>query len=84
MTYIIVGAGIAGLRTAEALLETYPEAKIKIIAATLPSDGSPPVDYASSWALGNQWSAENNQYSIETIRHVKSQIAMIRLCRLML
>ncbi|RMZ83150.1 hypothetical protein DV738_g1174, partial [Chaetothyriales sp. CBS 135597] len=47
---VVIGAGVLGLSTAVRLQETYPKEEVAIIAAELPTDSSPTVDYASMWA----------------------------------
>ncbi|RMZ89182.1 hypothetical protein DV736_g3596, partial [Chaetothyriales sp. CBS 134916] len=47
---VVIGAGVLGLSTAVHLQKKYPKQSIAIIAAELPTDPSPSVDYASMWA----------------------------------
>lgn len=50
----VVGAGIAGLRTATLLLERFPALKISVLAADLPWDSDPSPYYASHWSYAFQ------------------------------
>jgi D-amino-acid oxidase len=47
---LIIGAGVLGLSTANAIQAQTPNRRVVIVASELPTDASPTPDYASPWA----------------------------------
>ncbi|KAH8895259.1 FAD dependent oxidoreductase [Thozetella sp. PMI_491] len=63
-SFVVLGAGVIGLSTALSLRESYPTARITVLAAHFPGDYH--VDYTSPWAGGNWCSSATDNGLLES------------------